>query len=98
MRVVYDTRAIDQLNAIRQWILKHAGEQVADRLVDSILARCETLSRFPLRGTPRFELYPGLRTIPHRRRYSIGYLVNADGVTIVGIRSAGQDFDVLTGS
>lgn len=95
MRVRYDDRAIAQLSRIRQWIAQRAGEDVADRIVESIFSRCEALSSFPERGTPHPDLHPRLRTIPHRGRYTIGYVVGEDTVTIVGIRSAGQDLDAL---
>ncbi len=95
MRVRIDSRAGQHLTGIQSWIAEAAGMDTAARIIDDIVARCDTLADFPNRGTPRDNLYPGLRTIPHRRRFTICYLVTSEEVIVVGVVGAGQDLDVF---
>lgn len=97
MRVRYEPTAKRHLEAIRDWITRQADAETADRIVDGIVDRCDRLRDFPRRGTPRAEVRPDMRTIVHRKRYTIGYRIVGDTVVILGIRSAGQDDDVLAG-
>ena len=95
MRVRIDSRAGQHLIDIQNWIAETAGMDTAARIIDDLVARCDTLAEFPNRGTPRDDLYLGLRTIPHRRRFTICYLVKSEEVIVVGIVGAGQDLDVV---
>ncbi|WP_246263646.1 type II toxin-antitoxin system RelE/ParE family toxin [Caulobacter soli] len=56
--------------------------------------RCETLSAFPERGAPRFDVRPGLRTLPFRRT-TITYTVKDAEVIIIGIFYGGQDYESI---
>jgi len=56
---------------------------------------CDALDRFPLRGAPRDDLRPGLRTLAFRRRATIAYSVKPKIVTIIALFYAGQDFEAL---
>ena len=98
MRVRYEPAATAQLTAIRDWLTDQADAETADRIVDGLVVRCDSLCDFPRRGTPRDDVRPGMRTVVHRRRYTIGYRIIDQTVVILGVLSAGQDHDVLTAS
>ena len=54
---------------------------------------CEDLATFPLRGTARDDIRPGLRTIGFRRRGVIAFVVWDDVVVIVGVFYGGRDYE-----
>ncbi|MGH1559980.1 type II toxin-antitoxin system RelE/ParE family toxin [Caulobacter segnis] len=56
----------------------------------------EALRDFPERGAPRFDVRPGLRTLPFRR-VTITYAVEEGQVVIVGIFYGGQDYESILG-
>ncbi len=66
---------------------------IAEQFTSEIVAQCERLDRFPLRGAPRDDLRPGLRTLSFRRRVTIAYAVDVGVVTIIGLFYGGQDFE-----
>lgn len=80
-----------QANALYDFIAAEADPIIADRFVQSILDRCETLATFPERGSPRPELGAGIRSITFQRRTRIVYFVTDDTVEIAGIFYGGQD-------
>ncbi|WP_081491823.1 type II toxin-antitoxin system RelE/ParE family toxin [Rhodanobacter sp. 115] len=64
--VIFAPEAIDRLDAIEQYIAD-AGVPVAGAdYVDAIVAFCQSLATFPLRGTKRDDLVPGLRITNYR--------------------------------
>lgn len=97
MRVVYADRALGQLEAIRDWLAAEAGPDIARRIVRELLDRCDSLSDFPRRGTPHDAIRPGLRTLSHRRAFTIGYRVDGEIVTVLGFIGRGQRRDALVG-
>ncbi len=65
-----------------------------------MVATCEGLALFPLRGVPREDIRPGLRVTHHKGRTLIAYAVDEDTrtVSVLGIFYGGQDFEaVLSG-
>lgn len=60
-----------------------------------MLATCEGLASFPLRGVPREDIRPGLRVTHHKGRTLIAYAVDEDGrtVSVIGIFYGGQDYE-----
>lgn len=61
--------------------------------VSAVLDFCEHLDTFPLRGTPRDDLLPGLRLITYKRRTVIAYKVEGDEVLVLGAYHGGQDYE-----
>jgi toxin ParE1/3/4 len=57
--------------------------------------QCESLATFPLRGTRRDDIRPGLRVFGFRRRVSIAFQVKGEEVTILGVFYGGQDFEAV---
>ena len=96
-RVQFAPEALDQLDAIEDYIA-HAGSPLAAmRYVDTIVAYCESLATFPLRGNCRDDLMPGLRITNYRGGAIVAFLVDADAriVSIVGVFHGGLDYDAL---
>src|SRR5688572_23295389 len=91
--VVYSPRARDHLNRIYDYVAEHAGPLIARRFTSQIEERCARLDRFPMRGTPRDDIRPGLRTITHRRRTVIIYSIESSRVVVHGIFYGGQNYE-----
>ena len=60
-RVTYSPRARDDLNDIYHYIAEHAGAITARQYTNQIEETCNKLRNFPLRGTLRDDIRPGLR-------------------------------------
>ena len=60
-----------------------------------MVATCEGLALFPLRGVPREDIRPGLRVTHHKGRTLIAYAVDEGTrtVSVVGIFYGGQDYE-----
>lgn len=95
MRVIFTPLAERQIGALHEYITAYANEIRADRYVGRIVAFCGGLTTFPLRGTQRDDLLPGLRITGFERRITIAFLVTAETVLIEGIFYGGQDFEAV---
>ena len=60
-----------------------------------MIATCEELALFPMRGVPREDIRPGLRVTHHKGRTLIAYAVDegARTVSVLGIFYGGQDYE-----
>ena len=94
-RVILSTEAREQLDALYDYIAEAASPGIALRFTDAILDRIETLRDFPNRGASRDDVLPGLRTIAFRKRVTIGFVVEPEEVSVVGIFYGGQDFEAI---
>lgn len=92
-RVVFSPEARAQLVDLYRYIAREAVPATAQTFTDAIVAYCEALRTFPLRGTRRDEVVSGLRTIGFCRRVTIAFTVDDDAVTILGVFYAGQDYE-----
>lgn len=61
--VRFAPEAFEQLEALYRYIASAASQDIAAGYVDAIVAHCEGLAVFPLRGTARYDIRPGLRTM-----------------------------------
>lgn len=91
-RVVFTPEAESQLLTLYRYLAAVASPDIARRFTEGIVDHCTSLAAFPLRGTPRDDIRPGLRTTPYRRRVTIAHAVSGEEVAILGIFYAGQDF------
>jgi len=89
--VLFSRAAIEDLNALSDYIAERAGEAVADGYIDRIEAVCRALCAFPLRGSPREDVAPGLRTIAFERSATIAYRVTGSDVTMLRVLYRGRD-------
>lgn len=95
MRVLFTPRADRQMADLFDYVSDHASEVVATRYLGRIVAFCEALDVFPLRGQQRNDILPGLRTVGFERRITIAFVVETEAVLIEGIFYGGQDFESL---
>ncbi|UTV81687.1 type II toxin-antitoxin system RelE/ParE family toxin [Acidithiobacillus sp. YTS05] len=63
--------------------------------VKCIVDYCESLGTFPLRGTKRDDVRPGLLVTNYRRRVVIAFSVGAEVVSIIGIFYGERDYETL---
>jgi len=88
VRVIFTPLAERHIDSLHEYITTHASEERADGYVSRIVDFCNGLSTFPLRGTQRDDLLPGLRVTGFERRVTIAFIVTADAVVIEGILMA----------
>lgn len=91
--VVFTSEAEEQLVGLHFYLATAASPEIAERYVDAILQQCESLQTFPVRGTARDDIRPGLRTIGFRRRVTIAFSVIDEAVIIHGVFYGGQDLE-----
>jgi plasmid stabilization system protein ParE len=92
---VYASEAGDQLEALFLYIAERSSPTIARRYTNAVIATCEGLALFPLRGVAREDIRPGLRLTHHKGRTIIAYAVDegARTVSIVGVFYGGQDHE-----
>jgi toxin ParE1/3/4 len=93
VRVIFTPLAARHIDGLHEYIAVHGSEERADGYVGRIVDFCNGLSTFPLRGTQRDDLLPGLRVTGFERRVTIAFIVPADAVLIEGIFHGGRDFE-----
>ena len=92
-RVIFQPEAIEQLEALEDYIAAEASPAIAAQYSDAIIESCNALRDFPHRGTLREDIRPGLRTISHRGRTIIVFSVGNERVDIIGIFYGGQNWE-----
>jgi toxin ParE1/3/4 len=95
VQVIFTPLAVRHLDRLHEYITTHASESRADDYVGRIVAFCKGLSTFPLRGTQRDDLLPGLRVTGFERRATIAFVVTDAAVLIEGIFYGGRDFEAV---
>ena len=93
--VVFSPEALEQLAELYHYIAQAASPGVAAEYTEAIVSYCESLRTFPLRGTPREDVRPGLRITNYRKRTIIAFAVDAQVVSIIGIFYGGQDYESI---
>lgn len=92
-RVVFAPEAVAQVEGLSRFIALAAGPAVASRYTNAIVTYCEGLQTFPLRGTRRDDIRPGLRITNYKKRAVIAFTVEADRVSIIGVYYGGQNYE-----
>ena len=92
-QVVFAPEAEAQLIQIFGYIAAAASPEIASDYTEAIVRQCESLQSFPMRGTQRGDIRPGLRIFGFRRRVSIAFEVGSERVTILGVYYGGQNFE-----
>lgn len=84
----------NQLEELFVYIAERRSPVVAERYTSAVVATCEGLARFPLRGVPREDIRPGLRVTHHKGGIVIADAVDADALTvsILGVLYGRQDY------
>ncbi len=94
-RVVFSPEAQEQLVELYRYIAQAASPVTAARYTEAIVAYCEGLRDFPLRGTKRNDIRPGLRVTNYKKRVVIAFGVVAETVSILGVFYGGQDYETI---
>ena len=91
--VVFAPEAREQLASLYRYIAAAAAPEVAERYTSEIVTYCEGFQTFPLRGTRRDDIRPGLRITNYKKRAVIAFDVDAHLVSILGVFYGGQDYE-----
>lgn len=94
-RVVFSPEAEEQLAALYGYISGAASADIAASYTEAIVSYCENLATFPVRGTLRNDIRPGLRITHYKKRTVIAFDIDADQVSIIGIFYGGQNYETL---
>ena len=94
-RIQFAPRALDQLDALEDYIVSAGSPLAAGRYIDALFEYFESLAEFPLRGNQRDDLFPGLRLTNFRHRTIIAFVVDADQrvLSILGVFHGGKDYE-----
>lgn len=78
------------LEGFQVYLEAEAGEEKAGEVIDSILARCRSLSSSPNIGRKRDEIEPGIRTVTEGK-YVIYYIADEHVVVVTRILHSSRD-------
>lgn len=92
-RVVFATRARDDLLDLFDWIAGRAGSDVAHGYLDRLERFCRDLELASERGQLRDDVAPGLRIVGFERRVTVAFRVLPDHVVIVALHYGGRNWD-----
>lgn len=95
MQVIFTPLAERDIDKLHEYIATHSSEERADGYISRIVNFCNGLATFPLRGTQRDDILPGLRVTGFERRVNIAFVVTADTVLIEGIFYGGRDYEAV---
>ena len=76
-------------------IAEAASPDIAAQYTEAIVSYCDSLRTFPLRGTRRDDVRPGLRITNYKKRAVIAFDVDADVVSIIGVFYGGQNYETI---
>jgi len=93
--VVFSPEAEEQLTALYDYIATEASPNIAARYTEAVVSYCESLKTFPLRGTMRDDVRPGLRVTNYKKRVVIAFDVDSGQVSIIGVFYGGQDYEAF---
>ncbi|MBU2786460.1 MAG: type II toxin-antitoxin system RelE/ParE family toxin [Acidithiobacillus ferriphilus] len=94
-RVVFSPEAQEQLAELYRYIAEAASPDIAAQYTEAIVSYCDSLRTFPLRGTRRDDVRPGLRITNYKKRAVIAFDVDADVVSIIGVFYGGQNYETI---
>ena len=94
-RVDFSPESLEQLAELCRYIAGAASPEVAAQYTEAIVSYCESLCTFPLRGTQRDDVRPGLRITNYKKRTVIAFGVDTEVVCIIGVFYGGQDYETI---
>jgi toxin ParE1/3/4 len=94
MRIRFTNEAREDLLAIEEYLFEHAGETIARRVIERILARCHQLERLPSLGRSRPEIWPDARALL-ADPWLIIYRLTEDAVEISRVVHQARDLKAL---
>jgi toxin ParE1/3/4 len=93
VRVIFTPLAERHIDKLHEFITLHSSEERADGYISRIVGFCNSLKTFPLRGSQRDDILPGLRVAGFERRVNVAFIVTANVVLIEGIFYGGRDYE-----
>lgn len=94
LRVSLRPEAMDDLREIEALIAELSGsDPLAARYVRRLRTSLKRIGDAPWAGTPREDLWPGMRTSSFERRALIAYLIEGDRVRVARVFWGGQDVE-----
>ena len=93
--VEFAPEVADQLEEIEIYITEQGSPETGISYVDAIVSYCESLQSFPLRGTARDDIRPGLRITHFKGRAIIAFAVRNETVYILGVFYGGRDYESI---
>ena len=96
-RVVFSPEAEEQIVALYGYIADAASPDMASQYIEAIISYCESLHTFPLRGTARDDVRPGLRITNYKKKIVVAFEADthAGQLSILGLFYGGQDCEML---
>ena len=94
-RVIFSPEAEEQLVALYGYIAEAASPDTAAQYTEAIVSYCECMGNFPLRGTMRDDVRPGLRITNYKKRTVIAFAVEDGQVSVIGVFYGGQDYETI---
>lgn len=84
-----------ELDLLEIWFfIAEDSPDAADRFLDMLASKCETLADAPKIGRVREDLAPGLRSFPVKR-YMIYYRIMDEDIEVVRVLSAYRDAEAI---
>ena len=96
-RIVFSPEAEEQLAALYIYLAEVASPDIAFGYTEAIVKYCESLHTFPIRGTTRDDVRPGLRISNFKKRVVIAFCVDEEEkqVSIIGLFYGGQNYETI---
>ena len=91
--VAYAPEALADLEEIYDRIADAAGEKIAFGYITRIRTFCAGFDTFPVRGTDRKDIRPGLRTVGFERRITVAFAVHETHVEFLRFFGRGRDWE-----
>lgn len=92
VRIEFSRRALEQLEDLYHYIESVASPAIAARYTGAVFDYCQSLQTFPMRGTMRDDIRPGVRVTNYRKRTVIAFVADADQVLVLGVFHGGQGY------
>lgn len=96
LEVSFSPNAESNLEHVEEFIAENSKEDVAAKVVDQIVARCEELALMPRSGKPRDEIAKGVRSATSGM-YVIYYRIHEDKIEVLLVRNGARDDRALKG-
>ncbi|MBS9478874.1 type II toxin-antitoxin system RelE/ParE family toxin [Ancylobacter radicis] len=96
-RVVFSPEASDDLLGLYLFIAQRSGPDIALGYVERIEVYCRSFADFPMRGTCRDDIRPGLRVVGFERRVTAAFHIDGDRVVFDRLLYGGRSLERLSG-
>ena len=89
-------QAQQDIKDIFDWIVSQSNyPPVAEKFVNRIYEKCESLGNFPMKGVARDDLRKGLRITGFERKAVIAYRVLSGVVEVTNVFYGGRDWETI---